>query len=103
MKRTIRTGGGNVYDQIALKLREIVHGVHLNEGSGAERFQVTQTSPLVIEALHSDLQLEVGDPDFTIGQAVTTKLDALEVGDMVWCLREDNEWHAVDVAAEDPS
>lgn len=75
---------------------------HRNSGSGAERFVVKSVAPLIIEHLASDLVLEDGDPDFTVGGWVRQYMVnySLAVGDVMWCLRRGQQWHVVDV--EDP-
>lgn len=100
MKRSARTGGGNVFDQLALRLREVVRAEQLNTGGGVERYKVNQLSPLVLEHLAGDLQLTAGDPDFSVGTWFQNRLtaSAVAVGDVVWVLREDSEWHVLDVA-----
>jgi hypothetical protein len=71
-----------------------------------ERWQVSSTSPLLIEEIEGDLVLEDGDPDFTIGVALRQHIATygIAVGDMMLVVRSGNEWHAFDaVTAIEPS
>lgn len=80
----------------------MVREVHANELSGVERFKVTAVRPsLVIGQVQGELSLEDGDPDFTVGETLRARLVAttVHVGDLVWCAREDGEWHAFDVVS----
>lgn len=91
--------GPDVFARLALKLREMIRHEQVNNGTGVERFQVTSVSPLRIEHQGGDLVLEDGDPDFTVGSWVRQYMlnYALTAGDQVWCLREGQEWHVVDI------
>lgn len=94
--------GPEVFDELALRLQQMVKDVHTNEASGVERFQVQHVSPLIITQLHGELVLEDGDPDFTIGETLKARLTAATVhnGDLIWCARSaDQEWHAFDVVS----
>lgn len=90
----------SVFQDLAQRLREVVRDEHRNGLSGAERFTVTSTVPLIIEQLAGDVILEDGDPDVTIGGWMRQYIAnyGLRLGDQVWCLREGMEWHVVDVA-----
>ena len=94
-----RPTGVDVYHQLALRLQRMVRDEHRNNLSGVERFTVVSVTPLRIEHLGHDLTLEDGDPDFTVGAWVRQYMlnYALVAGDQVWCLREGQMWHAVDV------
>lgn len=89
----------DIYDQLASRLREMVAEEHVNSLSGVERFTVQRATPLLLEHTDGDLVLEEGDPDFTIGVTVRAYLTShgVVVGDQVWCLRENQEWHLVDI------
>lgn len=92
--------GSPVYMRLAQRLRTMVAEEHANGLSGAERFTVVHVTPtLVIEHLRSDLVLEDGDPDFTVGAWLRQYMlqYTLVVGDSIWCVREGLEWTAIDV------
>lgn len=95
--------GADVFQRLAVKIRELARSEHLNNGSGAERCSVTALSPLMLEAFESDLVLTEGDEDFTVGSVVRAHLTAatLTVGDEVWVLREGQRWQTADVATAD--
>lgn len=101
MSRRARTTvpGHDVYGQLAKRLQRMARDEHKNHGSGAERFTVRNVTPLRIEHMGSDLVLEDGDPDFTIGAHVRQYMlnYTLVPGDQMWCLREGQDWHALDV------
>lgn len=91
--------GSDVYHDLALRLQQMARDEQANNGTGVERFTVTSVSPLRIEHLGTDLILEDGDPDFTVGAWIRQFMlnYTLTPGDQVWCAREGQEWHAFDV------
>lgn len=91
-----------IFDQLAVKLREMVQAEHVNSLSGVERFRVVRVAPLMVEHVDGDLVLEDGDPDFTVGSWVRQRIAnyGITVGDQVWCARESQEWHAFDVTSD---
>lgn len=91
--------GSDVFQSLALRLHRLVTDEQSNNGTGTERFSVVSTSPLRIEHLGMALTLEEGDPDFTIGHNARQYIVqyGLTAGDMVWCLRERDVWHLIDV------
>lgn len=93
----------DVFAQLALRLKQLVHDEHINNLSGVERFTVRSVSPLIVEHMDGNLVLEDGDPDFTVGAWFRQFMlnYTLVVGDQAWCLREGQEWHLIDVS--DPS
>lgn len=97
--RSPRTHG--VFDQLALRLHQMVRDVHHNELSGVERFTVVSVSPFVVDEVAGELSLEDGDPDFTIGETLRMRITAGQVasGDLIWVGRNDGEWHAFDVVS----
>jgi hypothetical protein len=90
---------GNVFDRLALRIRQTVRDVHSNELSGVERFSISLVNPFTIAQLDGDLVLVDGDPDFTIGETLRARLTSglVQVNDLVWCSRQDQEFHAFDV------
>lgn len=91
--------GAAVFQELAQRIRRTVHDEHANGLSGAERFVVKSVSPLILEALSSDLVLEDGDSDFTVAAWLRQYIIdyTLHEGDQVWCVREGLEWTAIDV------
>lgn len=96
----------------ATVLPELAKGVHeianraAARAASVERFKVTGTSPLMIEEIEGDLVLEEGDPDFTIGAALSQHIATygIEVDDVVMVSRAGGEYHALDAAtAAEPS
>jgi hypothetical protein len=95
------TVNGGVFDELALKLRQMARDEQAN-GAGVERFLVTQISPLTVTQLSGDLTLEDGDPDFTIGETIRDRItaDQVDVGDLIWVARAENQdFHAFDVVS----
>jgi DNA helicase TIP49 (TBP-interacting protein) len=92
---------GQVFDQLAGRLRQMVRDVHHNELSGVDRFTVLTVSPFVVAEVHGDLTLEDGDPDFSIGETLRTRITASQVnaGDLIWVGRNGGAWHAFDVVS----
>jgi hypothetical protein len=99
--RTREPRNGQVFDQLAMRLRALVREVHANELSGVDRFTVMTISPFVIGEVQGELTLEDGDPDFTLGETLRARVTAgqVAVGDLVWVGRNDGEWHAFDVVS----
>lgn len=97
--RTPRSG--EVFDELALRLREMVSEEHLNNLSGVERFKVALLAPFTIGQVGGELLLTDGDPDFTIGETLRDRLGGHHVvnGDLVWVARQDSEFHAFDVVS----
>lgn len=91
--------GHDIYDQLAKRLRRTVHEEHVNNLTGTERFTVVSVTPLRIEHMASDLVLEDGDPDLSVGAWVRQYglNNGLQIGDQVWCLRQGQDWHLIDV------
>lgn len=92
---------GNVYDRLALRIRQTVREVH-HDLPGVERFTVALVNPFTITQLDGELQLEDGDPDFTIGETLRARLTGALVSnnDLVWVSRQDGEFHAFDVVSQ---
>lgn len=89
----------DVFQELALRLRKMVRDEHANGLSGAERFVVRNADPLTLEQLSSDLVLEDGDADFTVGAWLRQYAlqYGLSAGQQVWCVREGQEWTAIEV------
>lgn len=89
----------DVYHELALRLQRLVHDEHRNHLDGVERFTVASVDPLKLEHMGTNLMLEDGDPDFTVGAWVRQYMlnYTLAHGDQMWVLREGAEWHAVDI------
>jgi hypothetical protein len=98
-RQSARTG--QVFDDLALAFQQMVRDVHANELSGVERFTVATVNPFVLSEVGGELTLEDGDPDFTIGETLRTRIGAGQVaaGDLVWAGRHDGDWHAFDVVS----
>ena len=104
MKRGARDGAGDIFDQLALRLRDMTLATQINDGSGVERYKLNQVSPLILEHVDGDNVIEDGDPDVTVGALLRKYLasESIEVGDVVFVLREDSEWHILDVVGVSP-
>jgi hypothetical protein len=92
---------GNVFDRLALRIRQTSVDTQKNAGTGLMRFKVALTSPLTITELDGDLSLEDGDPDFTVGETLRARVVAgsVEINDLVWVAYQDQEFHAFDVVS----
>lgn len=100
MKPAIRSArAANVFDQLALRLRQVVRDEHANTGSAVEKFTVISVTPLILDELNGNLILEDGDPDFTVGSWLRQYMlnYSLVVGDVVQVARNGSTWHALDV------
>lgn len=97
--RVAHRRGKTIYHDLAKRLQQMVADEHKNNLTGVERFTVTSVSPLRIEHLGSPLTLEDGDPDFTVGAWVRQYAlnYGIQTGDQIWCMREGQDWHAVDI------
>jgi hypothetical protein len=101
VKPSARTRGTDVFDRLALALQQMVRDVHHNDLSGLERYTVVALNPFAIAEVGGELSLEDGDPDFSMGETLRTRVGAGQVsaGDLVWVGRHSGEWHAFDVVS----
>lgn len=70
-----------VYDELADRIRSLVHRAVESRGPSVQRFKVVSSDPLVVEQVEGELVLEEGDPDVEVDRALLA--DRPDVGQTV--------------------
>jgi hypothetical protein len=97
-------GRRDVFADIAARLRELARTEIREHATAAERFKVVAIDPLALDQVDGDIILEEGDPDLVIGAWLQQYREqyGLPLDTYVIAIREDDEWHALDVDPASP-